>query len=66
LIETYNEFFAKNKKSSEATKLRFSFVAYLIEIFNVPSKALTEVMIMKVLNVKATLKEKFVIQSLIR
>ena len=29
-------------------KLRFSFIAFLIEIFNLPTKALTEVMYMKV------------------
>jgi hypothetical protein len=46
--------------------LRFSYVSFLIEIFNVPSKALTEVMYMKVLNVDATWKERYVIENLIR
>lgn len=66
IIDTYNEFFAKNRKSEDNTKLRFSFVAFLIEIFNIPAKALTEVMYMKVINVDSTMKEKYVIYSLAR
>ena len=66
IIETYADFFIKNKKSHDATKLRFSFVAFLIEIFNVPGKALTEVMYMKVINTDASMKERYVIYSLAR
>ena len=66
IIETYADFFQKNKKSHDATKLRFSFTAFLIEIYNVPGKALTEVMYMKVINVDASLKERYVIYSLAR
>lgn len=66
IMDTYQEFFDKAKKAEDSTKLRFSFVAYLIEIFNVPSKALTEVMFMKVINTDSTWKERYVIHSLIR
>lgn len=52
-------YFEQNKKQHDSAKLRFSYVAFLIEIFNVPSKALTEVMYMKVINTNATYKEKY-------
>lgn len=66
IIDTYNEFFLKNKLQHDSTKLRFSFIAFLIEIFNLPTKALTEVMYMKVLNTNASIKEKYVTHQFIR
>ena len=47
IIETYMLYFERNKKQEDNTKLRFSYVAFLIEVFDVPGKALTEVMVMK-------------------
>jgi hypothetical protein len=57
IINTYAVFFEQNKKQHDSIKLRFSYIAFLIEVFDVPSKALTEVMYMKVININATFKE---------
>lgn len=53
-MDTFQEFSDNHKKEEDSIYLRFSFVAYLIEIYNIPAKALSEVMYMKIINMNSS------------
>ncbi|KAL4478158.1 hypothetical protein ABPG73_000358 [Tetrahymena malaccensis] len=66
---TINQFhvFINKKQSSESDKrAKFLFFAYLIEIVKIPTKAFTEIVQMKYSNSYSSLKEQYILESIVK
>ncbi|KAL4492575.1 hypothetical protein ABPG72_007688 [Tetrahymena utriculariae] len=65
-INQFHAFINKKKSSQSDKRAKFLFFVYLIEIVKIPTKAFTEIVQMKYSNSYSSLKEQYILESIVK
>ncbi|EAS04134.2 transmembrane protein, putative (macronuclear) [Tetrahymena thermophila SB210] len=65
-ISQFHTFINKKQSNQSDKRAKFLFFAYLIEIVKIPTKAFTEIVQMKYSNNYSSLKEQYILESIVK